>query len=254
MANDVDDLFTALAADAGRARLAPAATIRRRADRGTLARSAAGALALVLLAGGVAAGLGPDTGRWLSAAPAYSRIPDSAFLQRADWPYGVLDGPDRIPVTRTDGGTECDRAPEPGLIEAEGATTLTYAERSGSGAPAGSVVEKVFVFGGDGARGYLDAFRAAVPACPVHGLFVRAVAGDLGRGDDSVLIEVSSSIGNDGQPAPSLGSRRSFQAVVRHGDRVAVVHVRGEQDRPVARDDAIELARAASARLAAWPG
>ena len=78
MPTDVERHFASLAADAGRARLAPSADIRRRADRRLLTRSVAGAAATVLLVLGVTVGarvvLGDPDGRrpyrWCRSRPA----------------------------------------------------------------------------------------------------------------------------------------------------------------------------------------
>lgn len=255
MPNDVEDLFAALAEDAGRARLVPAAAVRRRSDRRMLVQSVTGVAAVVLLVAGLTAGArlvlaGPD--RTTPGRPGATQIPDQAFLQRADWPYGVVDGPARMPVIHTDGGSECDRPPVGSRIERQGASMMVYAERSPSRTTAGAVVEKIFVFGGDGAREYLAAFRAAVPTCPVHGVLLRTIAGDLGTGDDSVLIEVTAVAADNGSLSGDFVPRRAYQAVVRWGDKVAVVHVTGDEKRSVPRADAVELARAAAQRLADW--
>lgn len=240
MPNDIEDLFASLAADADRATLPPSAEVRRRSDRRVLTRSVAGVAAVVLLVAGIAAGTrvvaGPD--HRTPAGPVTSapwEIPNQAFLQAEDLPFGLADGP-----TWQSGFTLGCTQPSDRLVRLRGAVTLTY--RDQAGLASGSITETIQVYRSDGARDLMYERRRDARDCADFGGFTRVIVGDLGVGDDSMLVELTAD-----------GPVRAYEGVVRSGDRVAVVQVTGaEPSTSASREDAVQLARAAARRLAEW--
>jgi hypothetical protein len=96
MPNDVERLFAALAQDATKVRLAPAADVRRRGDRRLLVQSVAGLAAVAVLVAGVTIGArtvlaGPDPAPVLPASPAPSAPLPSTPAPSGSTPAGPVE-------------------------------------------------------------------------------------------------------------------------------------------------------------------
>jgi hypothetical protein len=105
MSNDVERMFASLAEDAGRARLAPAADVRRRADRRLAVQSVAGVAAVAVLVTGVTVGA-----RTVLADP--DRSPVVPVESVAPGPSAPAPGPSAItPPAKTSPSSPSSRPP-----------------------------------------------------------------------------------------------------------------------------------------------
>lgn len=297
MSSELERAYAALSRDAGRARLAPAADLRRRASRQTAVRSAATLVAVAVLATGATVGtrlvLAGDQRRVSpapaasgpasappTAAPAPSVTPSAAPPPSSAPPAGSPSAPKPIPksiparalLTVAEGNVEpavredpprklelCDKAtfPSEKLAGVRASVRLFYREPrlNSSSTPSDTLYNTVTVYRSSGAAGFMDDLRAAVKACPQGGTSdlparYRSL-GAIGRGDESVLIESSTTAyGDDGTPA--VGRRLTYIVAVRVGDAVTLLETLGYESAATDLADVKALARAATERLTDW--
>jgi hypothetical protein len=203
---DFHELYTMLAQDADRAKLADPATLRRRADRRRRVRVALAAASAALLVGGITAGsqvvLRADRaplppGVSVSPEPPASATPPSATPSSATQPSATPSSatPSKtspVPTSITDDAflqqadthhtTAPFEVPSDDLLpvlcearygsDAELRTRRTFQAiywtqpRSEDRTPDGSFDETITVYRSDGARRFMDEVRTAVTACP----------------------------------------------------------------------------------------
>jgi hypothetical protein len=290
MSNDVERMFAALSDGAGRARFAPPAAVRRRADRRLAARSVATVAAAAILVVGVAVGgrfVLADGGRSPvtpaeSAAPSAppspsapgsssapppptttspsipSSIPNRAFLSAADV-RGIIaperrSGQEMLPKL-------CGADYASGMIGVRSTRYVPYLRQGAKKDEtfAGTVDQAVTVYKGNGAQAFLDEVRDAVRDCRrdthrgstcTHRLLA---AQDVG--DEALLIEVATPARGDSGELETDGSlRRDYCAVVRDGEAVTVLWVQGWESQSAEKADADAFTRRAAQRLADWRG
>jgi len=109
MPNEIENAFAALSDDAGHARLASAATLRKRADRQTLTRSLTGAAMVVVLVAGVFVG-----SRFVLADDALPPLPPAESTSPTTAPPSALPSPSATvkPSTPTAGSDTPSQPPK----------------------------------------------------------------------------------------------------------------------------------------------
>jgi hypothetical protein len=290
MSNELERAYQALARDAAeRSRMLPAAELRGRARRQTVVRSAAGLVAVAVLAAGATIGVrvalaggSPSPQPILPAAP--SAVPPVSSAPVASTPVssappsgGASEIPESIPasamLTKADGNTgEFSRLedvrPEPELCAAavypsaaqaavRASVSLMYRspELGPEYVPNDQVYNTVTVYRGGGADQFLADLRAAVKDCPTGksgslDATFRSL-GSMSLGDESLLVEkATQAYGDDG--TPSQGKRRTYIAAVRVGDSVTLIETLGYESAPSERTDVEAFAKTATDRLKSW--
>jgi hypothetical protein len=284
MATDTDDLFRALAEDAGRARLEPPADLRRRSDRRTAARTALGTVAVVAVVAAVLMGTGAlrgDSTRDLApidpASPTVTSptvvpsksprspvttIPASAWLDAADLRVGPLG------AGEADLPSPCGRAllPTSSLESAQVSETMNGSYLAPGVppdfVPNGTISQTIVVRANvQSAAALMAELQAHVAACAIETrdeAGARYAAGDSAlplssaRPDDHLLIEVDEpglDLG-DGEPDPARVSH--YVSVLRVADTLTFLTLRGWEASETDLADVQRLASRATVRLLDW--
>ncbi|BCY10308.1 hypothetical protein [Actinoplanes sp. L3-i22] len=253
MSSEWDEAFAALARDAGRARLAGAAEVRRRAGRRSAVRGAAGVVGVAVLVAGVSVGarlvladgerglpVAPPSVSATAVRPLPTSIPAVALLTAEDahakpGEFERLGAALPPPVL-------CDRADYPSESQAAVRASVRTVARMSSHAglaPDDAVVNTVSVYRGDGAVRFLAEVRAAAQVCERY-----RVVRSPGYGDDSVVL---GTVKGDGD-----SMRKTYLIVVRVGDAVTLVESDGYLPLASYLPTVQSLAKKAGQRLVAW--
>jgi hypothetical protein len=195
----------------------------------------------------------------VAALPIPGSIPDSAFLAAVDVPGKAKDGPHRLGAGDQPLPEFCDTPYEhEDRIGVRGTRSLAFVS---DGSPADSVpkamtFQDILVFRGDGAEVFLDDLTAAVRSCPAGDRGRKNhLRGEIGAGDESVLIEQTTpAFGDDGEPVGNGSLHSLYWTAVRVGDAIAFVSNTGWESGSAERADTEHLGRRAAARLADWRG
>ncbi|MBG0562978.1 hypothetical protein [Actinoplanes aureus] len=294
MSNDLERAFAALSRDAERARLAPAAELRRRAGRRTAVRSAAALVAVAVLATGATAGARfalagedhrrPDHPADRVPAPSASSAPSTTPVS-ARPPSGTprssrtlnipADVPDWAMLKYADGNTDefyrfedgkpppkpCSAASYPSekrvLVRATVRLLYRAPELGPEYTPSDEVRNTVTAYRATGAEEFLDELRAAVRSCP-EGKLGSAPAAFRSLGSmglgDESLLVERSTEGYNDDGTPSGNRRRTYIAAVRVNDAVTLLETYGYESVPSDRSVVESLTRAAADRLTTWRG
>ncbi|MFG1609589.1 hypothetical protein [Actinoplanes sp. NPDC049265] len=186
-----------------------------------------------------------------------SSIPPRAFLQASDAP-----GAGSTPERRDSGelpdfcGLNYQQTGRLG-IRATQFMYLTEKNPPENSTPAGTAIEDIMVFRGDGADRFMDRLREAVRACPTETrgsvTVTNVLRGGVGAGDESVLIDRNQpAFGGDGEPTGDGSLHHRYFSAVRVGDAVAFVVTSGWENLSADRGDAVHLGRRSGYRLDAW--
>ncbi len=287
MSSDFERMFASLAEDAGRARLAPAETVRRRADRRLAAQAVVACVAVAVVVAGtavgsrwmLAGGVGPAPAPAASTtpsptAPSVSAPPSTPQSDRSSsTPPSQATRP-TIPVRvfiGADGsdGESLEDVPKgealPSLcgakyasdtsVEVRRAQRSYYTDPDVANRLAGLIDQTVTVYRADGARAFMDELRAAVGRCPQQ-----KVGDDTYRhrlidpspvGDESLLLQVTfpRRVGPEGTV---MGTSDEFLSAVRIGDAVCLVYLQGWEGASVDKAEITDLTRQAAQRLEQW--
>lgn len=278
MATDTDPVFRALAEDADRARLDMPADLRHRSDRRTAAQAVAGAVTVVAVVAGIIVGGGALSGGSTSdlapvepasptvtvstTPPARTDIPAAAWLSAEDLNAGeAMVWGDVESFPDVCGG---HRLLPPGFapesMTAVGIRNGTYLapELPADYVPDGTISQGIAVFDGEqGAARLMDRVGRAVDDCPRmagvrYSLADPALPLSSARPDDHLLIDVNEpgvDLG-DGQPDPARVNH--YVSVLRVGDTVTLLTLRGWEASETDLADVQRLASRATVRLLDW--
>jgi hypothetical protein len=209
----------------------------------------------VVPGGGSATGVAAPARPSPAAIP--GSIPSSAFLQVSDVPGKAKSGADRLGPGDQPLPKFCDAEMEKAdRIGVRATQSLAFASKGApdESTPKAMTYEDLLIFRGDGAVTFLAGLRDAVKSCAIDtdGKKNRVV-GDVGAGDESVVVEQAApATAEDGTPLDDGSQHYLYWAVVRVGDAVAFVTNTGWESGSADRADTEYLGRKAAARLSAW--
>jgi hypothetical protein len=277
---DERDLFSRLADDAHRAHLAGPEELRRTGDRRTAARAAAGSIAVVVAIGGVLVGanaLGgsaapeiepggtstPTVVETIRSTPSPEGIPEPAWLSERDLAF-PMDGRRELALPEPCGSPLVADVLESGRVP-------SYASRQGNfhapGTPAahtpdGTITQSILLMRDEqDAQELMERIRGYLAGCPEETTeepgdirYLLADPATPQSSDDHVLIDVSYRLGyllgTDGPTSPDRVDQ--YVSVLRVGEVVTFLEIRGWEASDTDLADVHRLARLATARVLEW--
>ena len=274
MSSDFERMFASLAEDAGRARLAPAEALRRRADRRLAAQAVVACVAVAVVVAGTAVG-----SRWMLAggvgpapAPAASTTPSPTApsvrtpptpATRPTIPVRVFIGADGSDEESLEDVPKGEMLPSLCGVKYASDTSIEvrrkgrsyYTDPDIANRLAGLIDQTVTVYRADAARSFLDQLRTAVGRCPQQ-----RVAGDTHRyrlldpptvGDEALLVQITYPVRYDPGSTDTRDATK-FVSAVRVGDAVTLVYLKGWENSSVDKAEILDLTRQAAQRLEQW--